>query len=240
MDELLVIKDLEKTFQMNQMNDEKKIIGCKGINLTIRTGEFVGITGESGAGKSTILKSIYRTYTPTKGCIHYQSNRFGMIDLVRASDRKMIAVRKNEIGYVSQFLHAMPRITALKMVMDAIVEMGEDINIAEQKAKDILTHFRLPSALWDSFPRTFSGGEKLRLNLAKAMVKRPKLLLLDEPTASLDHQSKQSVKEMIIQLKKEGTTMIGIFHDLDFMEEVVDQSYMLANGQMEKRLMTHG
>ncbi|MFC0271054.1 phosphonate C-P lyase system protein PhnL [Metabacillus herbersteinensis] len=229
MKELVRVEDLQKTFTMHH-DQEKQIVGCNGISFDLHDGEFIGITGKSGAGKSTILKSIYHTYTPSGGKIIYRSEQFGPIDLVTATDRQILAVRKKEIGYVSQFLNVMPRVTALEVVMDAIIEMGGKAEEASVEARQILAHFRLPASLWDSFPRTFSGGEKLRLNLAQAMVKKPKLLLLDEPTASLDNASKQSVKEMILQLKSNGTSMIGIFHDLDFMETVVDRQYNLSQG----------
>lgn len=228
---LLKVENLKKTFIMHQ-SSEKQIVGCNGINFSLNEGEFVGITGKSGAGKSTILKSIYRTYTPSDGSIHYQSEQYGLIDLVKATDREMLAIRKNEVGYVSQFLNVMPRVTAREVVMNAIIEMGEAEEVAREQVKEILAHFKLPIQLWDSYPRTFSGGEKLRLNLAQAMVKRPKLLLLDEPTASLDDTSKIAVKDMILQLKNGGTSMIGIFHDLEFMETVVDQQYNLSQGSL--------
>ncbi len=233
MQDLLRIDDIEKTFTMHHL-PEQTIIGCKQISFSVRPGEFIGITGRSGAGKSTILKSIYRTYIPSGGRILYQSECFGTIDLVQASDREVLAIRKEEIGYVSQFLSVMPRVSALDVVTDAVKESGVIDEAARKKAEDMLTHFKLPQKLWHSFPRTFSGGEKLRLNLARAMVKRPRLLLLDEPTASLDHVSKQSVKELLIALKLEGTSMIGIFHDLEFMEAVVDSHYHLADGQLKK------
>ncbi|WP_408008184.1 phosphonate C-P lyase system protein PhnL [Pseudalkalibacillus sp. A8] len=231
MNELLRVEDLEKVFSLHYGNG-KDITGCNGITFHLDEGAFVGITGKSGAGKSTILKSIYRTYSPSSGKIWYHSDQFGMIDLVKATEREILAIRKKEIGYVSQFLEVMPRVTALEVVMEAIIEMGYEEDEAKENAKQILSHFKLPTSLWDSYPRTFSGGEKLRLNLAKAMVKQPKLLLLDEPTASLDNASKESVKEMIIQLKANGTSMIGIFHDLDFMETVVDQHYNLSQGSL--------
>ncbi|MBP3952701.1 phosphonate C-P lyase system protein PhnL [Bacillus suaedae] len=233
MKELIMVDNLEKTFTLHH-SQGKQITGCKDISFSINHGEFMGITGKSGAGKSTILKSLYRTYKPTSGRMVYNSTQFGPIDLVSASDREILSIRKNEIGYVSQFLNVMPRVTAIDVVLEAIIEMGSDGVKAREQAKDMLAHFKLPETLWDSFPRTFSGGEKLRLNLAQAMVKRPKLLLLDEPTASLDQKSKEAVKDMMIELKQGGTSMIGIFHDLEFMETVVDVEYHLADGQFKK------
>jgi alpha-D-ribose 1-methylphosphonate 5-triphosphate synthase subunit PhnL len=234
---LLRIEDLQKSFIMHQFNG-KEIVGCSGINFTLHPGEFIGITGKSGAGKSTILKCIYRTYLSTSGRILYQSDHYGLLDLAMAKERELISIRKNEIGYVSQFLKVMPRVTALSVVIEALLEMGYDETTAGNEAKEMLAHFQLPQSLWDAYPNTFSGGEKLRLNLARAMVKRPKLLLLDEPTASLDSASKLSVKEMIVDLKKAGTSMLGIFHDLEFMETVVDQQYNMKHGLMQEGLIS--
>lgn len=230
---LLSVDGLQKAFVMHQFNG-RRIVGCEHIHFVLREGEFLGITGQSGAGKSTILKSIYRTYLPSGGRILYHSNQFGRIDLALAKEREIIAIRKKEIGYVSQFLNVMPRVTALEFVMETLLEMGETADAARGKAGEILSRFHIPEELWDTFPRTFSGGEKLRLNLARAMVKKPRLLLLDEPTASLDDGSKETVRERIIELKQGGTSMIGIFHDLDFMETVVDQEYRLTPGNMRE------
>lgn len=239
MKNLLVVEALRKTFTMHHFHG-KDIVGCEDIHLSLPQGRFIGLTGESGAGKSTILKCIYRTYTPTEGTVLFDSDQLGPIDLAKATDREILAIRKREIGYVSQFLNVMPRVTALEVVTDAILDMGEGPGTAKEKAKEMLAYFKLPSLLWDSFPRTFSGGEKLRLNLAQAMAKRPKLLLLDEPTASLDDASKQLVKEMILLLKNSGTSMIGIFHDLDFMETVADEHYHLSHGSLKKIANRHG
>jgi alpha-D-ribose 1-methylphosphonate 5-triphosphate synthase subunit PhnL len=142
----------------------------------------------------------------------------------------MIYLRKHEIGYVSQFLNVMPRTTARQLVTGAILEMGQTREMANIETEKILGHFEIGKELWDSYPATFSGGEKLRLNIARAMVKRPRLLLLDEPTASLDHDSKVKVKSLLEQLMNEGTTMLGIFHDLEFMNRLVTREYSMQNG----------
>lgn len=229
MDNLLSIEQLSKSFTLHNLN--KHISAVENVNLYLKEGEFVGITGKSGSGKSTVLKCIYRTYLPNAGSIWYNSARFGRIDLAAASERTIIELRKLEIGYVSQFLNVMPRTTARELVHNAIVEMGHVADYAEAETVKMLEHFELDRSLWDSYPATFSGGEKLRLNIARAMVKRPRLLLLDEPTASLDHSSKMKVKELIQQLMKEGTTMLGIFHDLEFMEHLCDREYQIRAGQ---------
>lgn len=230
MKEILTIRHLSKAFVIHNLG--KKIEALDDINLDLKEGEFVGITGKSGSGKSTVFKCIYRTYEPQKGSIWYNSPEFGFVNLADVSERQMIYLRKQEIGYVSQFLNIMPRTTARELVKQAVREMGGEEDWAEREARKILEHFELDKELWDCYPATFSGGEKLRLNIARAMVKRPRLLLLDEPTASLDHASKLRVRELIEQLKSAGTTMLGIFHDLEFMENICSRVYQMSEGRM--------
>lgn len=227
---LIKIENLSKSFTLHNL--DKHIKSCEDINIDLKDGEFIGITGRSGSGKSTILKCIYRTYLPECGEIWYSSKKFGLINISKASERQIIYLRKYEIGYVSQFLNVMPRTTAKQIVEQAVLEMGFDFEYASTQAEKMLLHFELGRDLWDSYPNTFSGGEKLRLNIAKAMVKRPRLLLLDEPTASLDSESKAKVRELIKQLKGEGTTMLGIFHDIDFMEGLCDNIYNMEAGEL--------
>ncbi|MEW9121763.1 MAG: ATP-binding cassette domain-containing protein [Thermotaleaceae bacterium] len=229
MKEILKIENLSKSFTFHHLN--KRIQAIENISISLQKGEFIGITGRSGSGKSTILKCIYRTYLPEKGQIWYRSSQNDLLDIAQASERQIVALRKNEMGYVSQFLNIMPRTRAREYVEQAILEMGGESISRAQKAEKILSHFELAPDLWDSYPNTFSGGEKLRLNIARAMVKRPRLLLLDEPTASLDAGSKIKVRELIEQLKYEGTTMLGIFHDMDFMKGLCDKTYNMQAGE---------
>lgn len=229
---ILEVNNFSKDFELHALN--KTIKACSEINFTISKGEFLGIIGKSGAGKSTILKSIYKTYIPTTGEIIFNSEIYGKIDLSTIGDREMINLRKKEIGYVSQFLKTFPRITAIELVVHSLIESGFEKDCAYDMAKDILTQFEIKENLWDAYPNNFSGGEKLRLNLAQAMVKKPRLLLLDEPTASLDNQSKIYVKEKMLELKNQGTTMIGIFHDIEFMETVIDKTFTMTKGTISE------
>jgi len=226
--EILRIENLSKHFYLHNLG--KEIKSCRDISLSLEQGRFIGIVGLSGAGKSTILKCINRTYLPASGQIWYNSDTFGRIDLVAATEREMLYLRQREIGYVSQFLTVMPRTTAREHVASALLEMGVDEQAADAETRAMLAYFRLPEALWDVYPNTFSGGERLRLNLAHAMVKHPKLMLLDEPTASLDGKTKGLVKEMLREMKSLGTSMIGIFHDLEFMEGICDRVFNLSEG----------
>lgn len=229
--EILSIKNLAKDFYLH--NSKKRIRSCQDISLDLGKGEFVGIVGLSGAGKSTILKCINRTYLASRGHIYYDSAAFGPIDLTTASEREILFLRKNEIGYVSQFLHVMPRTTAKEHVMNALLESGCSEEKAREKAEEMLSYFRLPENLWDIYPNTFSGGERLRLNLAHTMVRQPRFMLLDEPTASLDNKTKILVKDMLIRLKRQGTSMIGIFHDLEFMDGLCDKVFNISEGTIQ-------
>ncbi|ALS77355.1 MULTISPECIES: ATP-binding cassette domain-containing protein [Planococcus] len=228
---MLEITGFEKRFTIHHLN--KIMPAIKDINFSLKAAEFIGIVGKSGSGKSTILKSIYRTYLPDRGEILYNSAAFGKIDLSHITERQMLHLRKYEIGYVSQFLNVMPRTTCRQLVTNALLEMGSAASIAHEEAEKALAHFEIDPKLWDSYPNTFSGGEKLRLNIAMATVKKPRLLLLDEPTASLDYQSKLKVREIIEKLKANGTTLVGIFHDIEFMEGLCDKVY-----DMQTRTLT--
>jgi alpha-D-ribose 1-methylphosphonate 5-triphosphate synthase subunit PhnL len=228
--EILTITNLAKNFYLHSPGLEIK--SCRNINITLHKGEFAGIIGLSGAGKSTILKCINRSYLPMQGEIIYSSKAFGRIDLAAATEREILYLRRHEIGYVSQFLNVMPRTTAKEHVMNALVDIGADAHAAETGAKEMLAYFRLPENLWDIYPATFSGGERLRLNLAHAMVKKPRLLMLDEPTASLDNKTKILVRDMLQKLKGMNTSMIGIFHDIEFMEGICDNVFNISEGAL--------
>lgn len=229
--DILKIENLTKNFYLH--NAQKQIKSCQNINFTLEKGKFIGIVGLSGAGKSTILKCMNRTYLATEGKILYESEAFGQIDLVTATEREILYLRKNELGYVSQFLNVMPRTTARQHVMNAVLDVNGKEEEAAKLTEEMLDYFRLPRDLWDLYPNTFSGGERLRLNLAHTMVKKPRLMLLDEPTASLDPKTKILVKDMLIQLKEKGTSMIGIFHDLEFMDGVCDQVFNISKGELQ-------
>lgn len=229
---LLQIDHLTKSFTIHHLHKTINVI--QNLSLVVHSGEFMGIVGKSGSGKSTIIKCIYRTYLAQSGTILYDSHRWGMIDLLHATERQMVFLRKQEIGYVSQFLNVLPRTTALELVIQSLRETGLAHEAAQPKAQAILLKFDLPPSLWDNYPNSFSGGEKLRLNIACAIAKEPKLLLLDEPTASLDNESKLKVREVMQTLKSQGTTMIGIFHDLEFMEGLCDSVYSLNKGGLLK------
>ncbi|WP_239634081.1 phosphonate C-P lyase system protein PhnL [Paenibacillus sp. H1-7] len=218
---MLTIQSLAKTFELS-MTGKMTIDPFADLSFEIAKGQFLGIAGPSGIGKSSILKCIYRTYQPTSGSILYDSELFGRIDLAKASERQIIHLRRAEISYVTQFLRVVPRVPALDVVAEKLLPKGFTMEEARVKAEEMLERLNIPRTLWPAFPATFSGGEQQRVNLARALIARPRLLILDEPTASLDHQTKMSVLSLLNEMKAEGTTMVGVFHDWEVMGQVAD------------------
>lgn len=226
---LLWAVGLGKEFTVHELN--ARIAACRDVEFSVAAGEFVGITGRSGSGKSTLLKMVYRSYLTGRGEIWYRSAD-GVLCLSTATERRIISLRRREIGYVSQFLQSAPRSTARALVEASARAAGIGAEAAAGEGERILEYFELGPQLRDAYATTFSGGEKLRLNLAMAMVKRPRLLLLDEPTASLDQHSKERVGGLLSRLKDDGTTILGIFHDLEFMRGLCDREYAMQDGSL--------
>ena len=225
---ILEIRNLSKSFSMHILNN-KKIEALKEINFTVKEGEIIGLTGRSGSGKSTLMKCVYRTYLSSSGEIRYHSLA-GEVDLAKADDHVVIGLRKKEINYCSQFLSVIPRVPAVDIV-------GERLPAGEKEdkrsvAKEMLEKLGLPEELWDAFPSTFSGGEQQRINVARAIIARPRLLLIDEPTASLDAKTRDVVIDLILDLKKSGTSVLCISHDEYTLERLTDRRLHLQHGQI--------
>jgi alpha-D-ribose 1-methylphosphonate 5-triphosphate synthase subunit PhnL len=227
---ILEINDLSKVFNLHILNN-KKLEALKSINFTVEEGEIIGLTGKSGSGKSSLMKCIYRTYLASGGQINYKSIN-GMVDLVKATDHEVIELRKNEITYCSQFLSVIPRISAVDVVCENLFKVNTDKEAARYKAKGMLKQLGLPEELWDAFPVTFSGGEQQRINVARAIITSPRFLLIDEPTASLDPKTKDVVVDMLLDLKKHGTSILCISHDEYTIEKLVDRRINLHLGEI--------
>lgn len=229
-DTILTVVGLSKKFTLHIL-DKKILPGCNKVSFTMKAGEFMGIAGPSGAGKSTIIKCIYRTYLPSGGNVWYRTKDGREIDLVTASEREILTLRSSEISYVSQFLKVLPRVSATDILAEELRERGWQSAAARERAYELLKMMNIDTKLWDAFPSTFSGGEQQRVNLARALITEPRLLLLDEPTASLDNETKKVVIRSLLALKKQGTTIIGIFHDLESMRSLVDKVFTMQAGQ---------
>lgn len=205
----------------------KKIVSLENVSFSLKRGEFLGLSGPSGIGKSTLLKCIYRTYIPTTGDIIYRTAEDKIINISTTDEHTILDLREREIGYVSQFLRVIPRVSALGIVVSSLALKGLNKKTCEERAKEYLRRVGIPQSLWEMYPSTFSGGEKQRLNIVHAIIGKPRLLLLDEPTASLDANTKREVITLIKELKSEGTSMIGVFHDYDTMKILADNQFNL-------------
>lgn len=192
------------------------------LSLNVRAGECVCLHGPSGAGKSTLLRSLYANYKADEGEI-IVTHRDESVDLVSAEPWRIIEMRRETIGYVSQFLRVIPRIPALDIVAEPARAIGVPMEEARARARALLTRLRIPERLWSIAPATFSGGEQQRVNIARSFVLDYPILLLDEPTASLDAANRQTVIAMINEAKARGAAIVGIFHDAEVREAVADR-----------------
>ncbi len=220
-DAILSIEGLSKQFQLHEQH--KLIPSCAHVALQVFSGELCALIGPTGAGKSSVLKCIYRTYLPSAGRMLYRDAAGHITDLAQASEHRMLALRQNDIGFVTQFLHCLPRKSALDVVAEPLMSRGADRNLAHDKARELLARLNVPERLWGVPPATFSGGEKQRINLARGLIARPRLLLLDEPTASLDPATTERVIELLQAIKAEGVAMLAIFHQPGLVQRLADR-----------------
>jgi len=191
--------------------------------LALDPGECVVLAGPSGIGKSTLLRLIYGNYKPLGGRILVE-HEGRTVDLVSADPETIRQVRRRTLGYVSQFLRCLPRVPAVDIVAEPLLGLGVERGEARDRAARLLTRLRIPERLLELPPATFSGGEQQRVNIARGFIHRYPILLLDEPTASLDRANRETVMAMIEERKREGTAMLGIFHDGDVRGAVADRA----------------
>jgi alpha-D-ribose 1-methylphosphonate 5-triphosphate synthase subunit PhnL len=226
MNTILQINNLYKNFQLHAQN--KHIPSCAGVSLQVQAGQLTALVGPTGAGKSSVLKCVYRSYLPSAGQMIYTDSQGSNTDLAQASEHRMLELRQRDIGYVTQFLHCLPRRSALDVVCEPLIAQGTGRQTAHTRAAELLHQLQVPERLWGVPPATFSGGEKQRINLARGLISRPRLLLLDEPTASLDPITTQKVIDLLNAIKAEGVGMLAIFHDPALVRHTADQVIALT------------
>lgn len=205
----LIVSEVAKSFTMHLQGGVKLPV-VNNVFFALKAGECAVLGGPSGAGKSSILKMVYGNYAVDEGQIILRHHG-KQIDIGSADPRTVMAVRRDTIGYVSQFLRTVPRVSALNVVADPLFARGVDREQAQDKARELLAMLNLPQRLWDLPPATFSGGEQQRVNIARGFITDHPVLLLDEPTASLDAKNREVVMELIRRKKTEGVAMLGIF-----------------------------
>jgi alpha-D-ribose 1-methylphosphonate 5-triphosphate synthase subunit PhnL len=218
---MIEISNAEKTFIMHlQGGVELPVV--RGVSFHVASGECVVLSGPSGAGKSSILKMIFGNYRCDSGRIGIR-HEGGQIDLAKAEPREILSVRRATIGYVSQFLRAVPRVAAIDVVAEPLIASGTARPEARARAGELLRRLNIPERLWALPPSTFSGGEQQRVNIARGFISDLPILLLDEPTASLDAANRAVVVELIAHKKRKGVAMVAIVHDDEIRELIADR-----------------
>jgi alpha-D-ribose 1-methylphosphonate 5-triphosphate synthase subunit PhnL len=215
---VLSLRDVSKSFTMHLQGGARLPV-VSGVTFDLAPGTCAALGGPSGVGKSSILKMIFGNYRCETGHILVDGPQ-GRVDIASAGPRVMLALRRTTIGYVSQFLRAVPRVPAVDIVAGPLVEAGCDRDAARARARDLMDRLNLPERLWPLPPATFSGGEQQRVNVARGFIAPRPLLLLDEPTASLDATNRDVVVDLIAGACARGAAVLGIFHDADVRERV--------------------
>ena len=218
---MIEISNAEKTFIMHlQGGVELPVV--RGVSFHVAPGECVVLSGPSGAGKSSILKMIFGNYRCDSGLIGIR-HEGAQIDLAKAEPREILSVRRSTIGYVSQFLRAVPRVATIDVVAEPLIVNGMARSDARERSGQLLRRLNIPERLWALPPSTFSGGEQQRVNIARGFISDLPILLLDEPTASLDAANRAVVVELIAQKKHRGVAMVAIVHDDEIRQLIADR-----------------
>lgn len=217
---VLRVQNFSKHFYLHEQS--KRIPSASGVDLDVARGQLTALVGPTGVGKSSVLKGIYGTYLASSGQIWYRMRGGELVDLTQVDAHTLLHLRRREIAFVTQFLHFLPRQPCEDVVSQPLLQQGMSLTQARLQAREMLAALNVPEALWAVSPATFSGGEKQRVNLARGMISNPRLLLLDEPTASLDPLTSDLVVTQLQRLKKSGVAMLAIFHQPELVERLAD------------------
>ncbi len=223
---LLVIEGLRKSFTLH-LQDGLELPVFNDVDLTVHGGECVVLSGPSGAGKSSLLRCIYGNYLPRAGQVLVRHDG-ALVPVTGAEPRTVLEIRRRTMGYVSQFLHVIPRIPTIDLVMEPLLVRAVDAGRARDRAAELLARLNVPERLWRLPPATFSGGEQQRVNIARSFVADYPVLLLDEPTASLDAANRDAVVELINDARARQVAVVGIFHDADVRDRVATGGFDVA------------
>ncbi|WP_045392463.1 phosphonate C-P lyase system protein PhnL [Falsirhodobacter sp. alg1] len=219
---MIELRNVSKTFILHN-HGAAVIPVMSNVSLSVRPGECVGLLGASGAGKSTLMRMLWGNYLAATGSIIIAGT-----DVTRADPREILALRRERMAYVSQFLRVVPRVPTVEVVAEPLFATGADENAALDMARSLLDRLRIPERLWALSPTTFSGGEQQRVNIARGFIRQVPVMLLDEPTASLDAANRETVLTLIEEAKSRGTAIVGIFHDEGARERVCDRMIDMA------------
>lgn len=234
---LLRARGLAKHFTLHARGTRIDVFA--GLDLEVAAGECVALAGHSGSGKSTLMRCLYGNYTPSAGTVEVLHDG-AWVDVAQAEPRAVLELRRRTLGYVSQFLRVIPRVSALDVVAEPLLALGvaraNARDEARAEAQQWLARLNLPPALWSLPPATFSGGEQQRVNIARGLIARRPVLLLDEPTASLDADNRAVVIELITQARDAGAAIVGIFHDAEVRAAVVTRTFEVEHHHCQAAL----
>ena len=222
----LQVRGLAKTFVLHHQGGVRLPVFA-GVDLDVAAGECVVLSGPSGCGKSTLMRCLYGNYAPSAGSVQVQ-HAGGWLALHEATPRAVIELRRRSLGHVSQFLRVIPRVPTLELVAEPLRRLGVAADEARERAQALLARLNLPQRLWALPPATFSGGEQQRVNVARGFIAPRQLLLLDEPTASLDPLNRRVVIALIEEARAQGVALVGIFHDAEVREAVATRAFDMS------------
>ena len=223
MEPFVNVVNLSKVFTLH-VQGGVELTAFKDLNLRIFPGQCLALDGPSGSGKSSLLRSLYGNYKAQAGQI-WVRHKNGLVDMASAPPRLILEVRGQTMGFVSQFLRVIPRVPTVEIVAEPLRQWGAPREEALDRAGDLLDRLSIPRRLWNLPPATFSGGEQQRVNVARGLIREYPILLLDEPTASLDVKNRDTVIELIQNARKRGAAVAGIFHDPEVRRTVADQTH---------------
>ncbi|MBS4046792.1 MAG: phosphonate C-P lyase system protein PhnL [Alphaproteobacteria bacterium] len=213
MAEMIKVENLDKTFTLH-LRGGIALPVLRNTGFSVHAGECVTLHGPSGAGKSTLLRSIYGNYRPQSGRILIRHDG-QPVDIVNAEPRVVLEIRRRTLGYVTQFLRVIPRVSTLDIVAEPMLARGAGEQAARARAAELLTRLQIAEKMWSLPPATFSGGEQQRINIARGFCAEYPILLLDEPTASLDETNRKIVINLIDDARQRGTAIVAIVHDAE-------------------------
>ncbi|MCB9958137.1 MAG: phosphonate C-P lyase system protein PhnL [Rhodospirillaceae bacterium] len=223
---MLEVSGLAKTFTLH-IQGGVRIEAFRDVAFSVAAGECLALVGPSGSGKSSVLRVVAGNYLAQHGSVKLR-HRGQWVDMATAPHRRVQEVRRLSLGHVSQFLRAIPRVPAVEIVAEPLIRLGEERAAALARAAALLARLGIGERLMQLAPATFSGGEQQRVNIARGFIAEPPILLLDEPTASLDRANRDTVVALIGEAKARGAALLGIFHDADVRARVADRTYSLA------------
>ncbi len=223
---MISVSGLTKTYTLH-LQDGLRLPVLRDAALDVAAGECLALHGPSGSGKSTLLRCLYGNAKPQAGSIRIR-HEGEAVEIVGAEPRRVLELRRRTLGYVSQFLHVVPRVPAVEIVAEPLRLLGVPAEAARERARALLARLRIPERLWSLPPATFSGGEQQRVNIARGFAAELPVLLLDEPTASLDAANRAVVIELMREAKARGAALVGVFHDDDVRAAIADRLHTLS------------